>query len=229
MLENDSNIAKLAIDPDNPPPLTERSELEALNTIPDDAMDYSGIPGLPDKFSKDEACRPLHKKLFEIAAEIVQAQAASTSMATPEIVSSLRLIFQTLQEIRKSEAAGTVLTAQMMREETQIAKEALKPAAPQDSIREDRIMCLECGAAMRQLTSKHLVSHGMDQKQYRQKYGFSMRTPLAAKSLTKARSKAAKKRGLPEELQKFIEARRQAKAGAKTASKLSGPGPEGVK
>jgi hypothetical protein len=44
--------------------------------------------------------------------------------------------------------------------------------------------------------------------------GFMMRTPLAAKSLTKARSKAAKKRGLPENLQQFIEARRQGKAGA---------------
>jgi hypothetical protein len=44
-----------------------------------------------------------------------------------------------------------------------------------------------------------------------------MRTPLSAKSLTKARSKAAKKRGLPENLRKVIEARRQAKA--KVASK----------
>jgi hypothetical protein len=39
-----------------------------------------------------------------------------------------------------------------------------------------------------------------------------MRTPLAAKSLSKARSKAAKKRGLPEKLQKYMEARRQKKA-----------------
>jgi hypothetical protein len=39
-----------------------------------------------------------------------------------------------------------------------------------------------------------------------------MRTALSAKSLTKARSKAAKKRGLPENLKKVIEARRQSKA-----------------
>ena len=37
---------------------------------------------------------------------------------------------------------------------------------------------------------------------------------MSAKSLVKARSKAAKKRGLPEKLQKYIEARRQAKAKA---------------
>jgi hypothetical protein len=39
-----------------------------------------------------------------------------------------------------------------------------------------------------------------------------MKTPLSAKSLTRARSKAAKKRGLPENLKKAIEARRQQKA-----------------
>ncbi len=39
---------------------------------------------------------------------------------------------------------------------------------------------------------------------------------MAAKSVTKARSKAAKKRGMPENLKKFIEARRQAKAKAPT-------------
>jgi len=65
---------------------------------------------------------------------------------------------------------------------------------------------------MKQLTSKHLVSHGMSQKEYRKKYGFTLRTPLAAKSLTKARSKAVKRRGLPEKLKQAIEARRQAKA-----------------
>jgi len=56
----------------------------------------------------------------------------------------------------------------------------------------------------------------MSPKEYRKKYGFTMRTPLAAKSLIKARSKAAKKRGLPENLKKAIEARRQEKAKAST-------------
>ena len=64
---------------------------------------------------------------------------------------------------------------------------------------------------MIQLTVRHLSSHGMSQKEYRKKYGFTMRTPLAAKSLTKARSKSAKKRGLPENLKKAIDARRLAK------------------
>jgi hypothetical protein len=74
------------------------------------------------------------------------------------------------------------------------------------------------------LTTKHLVLHSMNPKEYRKKYGFSAKTPLSAKSLTKARSKSAKKRGLPEKLQKYIEAKRQAKA--EVAAKSSGPAAE---
>ena len=63
-----------------------------------------------------------------------------------------------------------------------------------------------------QLTGMHLVSHGMSAKEYKKKYGFSMGTSLGAKSLTKAPQQAAKKRGLPENLMKAIEAKRQSKA-----------------
>jgi len=48
-------------------------------------------------------------------------------------------------------------------------------------------------------------------------------------ALTKARSKAAKKRGLPENLKKAMEARRQAKAEARTPSETSGPGAQRVR
>ncbi len=167
--------------------------------------------------SKDPEKGPvMTKKLLEIAAQIVRTQAASTSMTTNEITSSLRMVFRTLQEMRRSEDEGTVITPQMTPEAAQVAEMASKPVAPQDSIKEDKVICLECGAEMRQLTSKHLAGHGMNQKQYRKKYGFSMRTPLSAKALTKARSKAAKKRGLPENLTKFLEARRQKIAAAIT-------------
>ncbi len=157
----------------------------------------------------------MSKKLIEIASEIVQTQVALTSMSATDIASSLREVFSTLYELQKAEARGIELPPA-----AEVAGEALteeKPVlSPQNSIQNDKVICLECGAEMRQLTSKHLVSHGMSQKEYRKKYGFSMRTPLSAKSLTKARSKAAKKRGLPENLKKAIEARKQGKTAAST-------------
>ena len=150
----------------------------------------------------------MSKKLIEIASEIVQTQVSLTPMSAAEIASSLRQVFGTLRELERAEAGGINI------ESTQPATEeaASTKLSPADSIQNDKVICLECGAEMRQLTSKHLISHGMSQKEYRKKYGFSMKTPLSAKSLTKARSKAAKKRGLPEKLKQAIEARRQASA-----------------
>jgi len=149
------------------------------------------------------------KKLIEIASEIVQTQVSRTPMSGAEITSSLREVFSTLHELQKAESGEIELP----KIQESVPAQAL---TPENSIQDDKVICLECGAEMRQLTSKHLVSHGMNQMEYRKKYGFSMRTPLAAKSLTKARSKAAKKRGLPEKLKVFIEARRQKKAAAST-------------
>ncbi|MGO9017822.1 MAG: MucR family transcriptional regulator [Syntrophobacteraceae bacterium] len=126
------------------------------------------------------------------------------------MASSVRQVFGTLHELEKAETAGIDI------ESTQPAAEevAATKLSPANSIQNDKVVCLECGAEMRQLRSKHFVSHDMSQKEYRKKYGFSMRTPLAAKSLTKVRSKEAKKRGLPEKLMQYMEARRQAKVKA---------------
>ena len=147
------------------------------------------------------------KKLIEIASEIVQIQTSKTSMTAIDITSSLRQVFGTLYELQRAESGEIVVP---VRQELPLAQ----ALTPQDSIQNDKVICLECGKEMIQLTVRHLVSHGISQKEYRKKYGFTMRTPLAAKSLTKARSKAAKKKGLPEKLIQYQEARRLNKAGA---------------
>lgn len=156
----------------------------------------------------------MSKKLIEIASEIVQTQVSLSPMSAGEIASSLRQVFSTLQEIQKSELGGVDLEgsqAGALESQETAEEKASKQLTPKNSIQENKVICLECGAEMKQLTQKHLVSHGMNQKEYKKKYGFSMRTPLAAKSLTKARSKAAKKRGLPENLKKFQEERKRLK------------------
>lgn len=153
------------------------------------------------------------KKLIEIASEIVQKQVSLTQMSAADIASSLQQVFGVLVELQKAESGEIEFPG------TQgPAPEAL---TSENSILENKVICIECGAAMKQLTSKHLVSHGMNQREYRKKHGFSMRVPLAAKSLTKSRSKAAKKRGLPENLIKAIEAKRQSKARSTTLAKPS--------
>ncbi len=148
------------------------------------------------------------RKIIEIASEIVQTQVSLASMSASEITSSLRQVFGTLLELQKAESGEIELPAQ---ETAGQLEKAAGPVTPENSIQNDKVICLECGAEMKQLTQKHLTSHGISPREYKKKYGFPMRTPLAAKSLTRARSKAAKKRGLPANLVKAIEARRQNK------------------
>ncbi|MCE5335691.1 MAG: MucR family transcriptional regulator [Desulfobacteraceae bacterium] len=164
----------------------------------------------------------MSKALVEIASEIVQAQVSLSSMSSTEIASSLRQVFSTLQELQKYEAGGLDLQQEQASQDAVSDDAAPSQLTRENSIHNDKIVCLECGAEMRQLTQKHLITHGLSPKEYKKKYGFSMRTPLAAKSLTKARSKAAKKRGLPENLIKFLETKKQTKISQEASSQTSG-------
>ena len=142
------------------------------------------------------------RKLYEIAADIVEAQATMSQMTPNALEQALSKVFVTLQRMKMAEDGGMLL-------------DEPKPEAtvdPKSSIQEDKVICLECSKEMRQLTAKHLGSHGLTIREYKTKWGFAQRQSLSAKSLSKARSKAAKKRGLPEKLLKFQEQRKQEKA-----------------
>src|SRR5208282_333583 len=91
---------------------------------------------------------PMPKKLIEIAAEIVQTQVSLTSMTATDIASSLRQVFSTLHELQKAESGEIELP--------KIQEPAPAQALiPENSIQENKAICLECRAEMRQLTTKH--------------------------------------------------------------------------
>jgi hypothetical protein len=50
MNANENTVIRRALDPKNPPPLTaeKQAELEALEAMPDDRIDYSDAPYLPN-------------------------------------------------------------------------------------------------------------------------------------------------------------------------------------
>ncbi len=149
------------------------------------------------------------RKLLEIAAEIAHAQAAVGQMTPEQIELMLIKTFSVLQKMQRAEEKGVSLDSPASAEEPTTVGAPAPGQDPKSSIQDDKIVCLECGIQMRQLTTKHLSSHGLGPRDYKKKWGFSLKQPLSAKSLTKARSKAAKKRGLPENLVKFIEEKRQ--------------------
>ena len=139
----------------------------------------------------------MSKSLVEMTTEIVQSQINTREMSNAEIKAALHDTFLTLKSLQNAETSGA-----------SIEQASAKPSmAPEKSIQKNRVICLECGEAFKMLSPKHLKSHDLTPKEYRRKYGFSMRQPLCAKSLSERRSKSGKKRGLPENLRKAIAAR----------------------
>jgi predicted transcriptional regulator len=137
------------------------------------------------------------KSLYELAAEIVAAQAAASKLSSEEINELIKQTYESLKKVKADEEGGE-------------AEEAAAPAMdPKKSIKQNSVTCLECGKKFKILTKRHLKEHGLTPKEYRTKYGFKARQPLSAKSLSAKRRKVAKEQNLG---QRLAEARKKQKA-----------------
>jgi predicted transcriptional regulator len=147
------------------------------------------------------------KTLVEMAADIIQSQCSSTSMTTEEIGLSLQNTFKTLQDLQSVEiqASQEGITDPGAKTKAGLA------LSPEKSLQKNKVICLECGQEFKMLSPKHLKSHGLTSREYRVKYGFSLRQPLCAKSLSDKRKQAGKARGLPDNLRKAIAQRKKRK------------------
>ena len=153
------------------------------------------------------------KSLTEMASEIVAAQASHAVMAADEMVAALKKTFDALKNIKTIEEGGPEADA--------------PPIEPRKSIQRNYIINLEDGKKYKQLTKRTLAKFGLTPAEYRQKWGFSARQPLAAKALSAKRRKTAKALGLGERLQKARKAKAAAaKAKAKAAKAKAKPKPK---
>lgn len=151
------------------------------------------------------------KSLVEMAADLVQSQCASKAMNTEEITLALQSTFNALQALQAGEAKQQAGISEGT------AAVVVPGMTPEKSIQKNKIVCLECGQEFKMLSPKHLRSHGLTGREYRGKWGFPLRQPLCAKSLSERRKKAGKDRGLPDNLRKAI-AKRKKNGQAKKAS-----------
>ena len=151
----------------------------------------------------------MSKTLVEMAADLVQAQCSTKSMTTDELTFALQATFKSLQSLHGDEQRQAQAGEGALLEEEKAG--AGPDISPEKSIQKNKIICLECGQEFRMLSPKHLRSHGLNGKEYRKKWGFSLRQPLCARSLSDRRKKAGKERGLPDNLRKAI-AKRTKKA-----------------
>jgi predicted transcriptional regulator len=127
------------------------------------------------------------KSLYELAAEIVAAQAGVAKLSAEELDDLIKKTYESLKSIKCNEDGA--------------AEETEAPAMdPKKSIKQGSITCLECGKKFKILTKRHLKEHGLTPKEYKAKYGFKARQPLSAKSLSAKRRKVAKEQNLGQRL-----------------------------
>ena len=143
----------------------------------------------------------MDKSLEQLTAEIIQSQISSKQMTTEEIKTALNETFQVLKSLQDAENGAVV--------DTEAVSTSSQALDPKKSIKKNKVVCLECRQEFKMLSGKHLASHSLDAKAYREKYGIPARQPLCAKALSEKRSLASKERGLPENLRKSIEARKK--------------------
>ena len=133
------------------------------------------------------------KSLYELAAEIVAAQASAAKLSAEEINALINQTYESLKNVKADEEGAP-------------AEEAAPAMKPKDSIKQNSVTCLECGKKFKILTKRHLADHDLTPKEYKAKYGFKARQPLSAKSLSAKRRKVAKEQNLG---QRLAEARKK--------------------
>lgn len=154
----------------------------------------------------------METNLLEAAVDLVKTQAGVNRMSGEDMEVALIRVYNALYRLRRAQEDGRPipLTGAASESATALA-DSPKSLDPSGSIQEDKVTCLECGAEFRQITANHLRTHQLTPREYKRKWGFPLKQALAARILTKLRSRSAKKRGLPEKLQQYHQEQREKK------------------
>lgn len=157
----------------------------------------------------------METSLLQAAVDLVKAQASVNRMSGEELEAALIRVYNALHRLRRAEEDDKPIPLTGETSEGSAGhSDGPGSADPHGSIQEERIKCLECGAEFRQITANHLRTHELTPREYKRKWGFPLKQALAAKMLTKLRSRSAKKRGLPVKLQQYLQDQREKKSAA---------------
>lgn len=68
-----------------------------------------------------------------------------------------------------------------------IERSSTSPTDWKKSIKKHSVECLVCGSVFKQMSARHLSTHDLDPRTYRQQFGIPMTQPLSAKATTAMR------------------------------------------
>ena len=85
------------------------------------------------------------------------------------------------------------------------------------SIKKHSVECLVCGAVFKQLSARHLSSHDLDPRTYRQQFGIPATQPLSAKATTAMRRQVVQQIKPWEKAPTYVKSTEQKNASSKAA------------
>jgi predicted transcriptional regulator len=120
-------------------------------------------------------------QILGLVAQIVSAHVRHTSVAADALPRLIQEIYRALVNVGQQP----------------MQTEQAAPAVPvKQSIRQDRIVCLEDGKSFSMLKRHLMTDHKLTPQQYREKWGLPRDYPMVAPNYAKTRSALAKKIGL---------------------------------
>jgi predicted transcriptional regulator len=111
------------------------------------------------------------QSLIELAKELTFALIQTGSLLPKDVQETLQQTYAMLKTLKVQEETGPA-TATPAGEPPTVAW--------RKSITRYAVTCLECGQSFKQLSIRHLRTHGLDARSYRTKYGIPQSQPLAA-------------------------------------------------
>ena len=122
-----------------------------------------------------------NEDVLGLTSQIVSAHVSHNTVAPDALPSLIQEVYRTLVNIGKQPAQAEKPT----------------PAVPvKQSVRQDRIICLEDGKSFSMLKRHLMTDHKLTPQQYREKWGLPRDYPMVAPNYAQTRSALAKKIGL---------------------------------
>jgi predicted transcriptional regulator len=134
----------------------------------------------------------------EIAKELTLALIATGNMPPEDMQETLEKSYATLTALKAQEESGGL---------TPVPASKTVPVDWRKSITKQAVTCLACGQAFKQLSFRHLGTHGLDNRSYRTKYGIPPTQPLSARATTERRRQIVQEVRPWEKKQQLLQAR----------------------
>ena len=136
--------------------------------------------------------------VVEIAKQLTLALIKTGNMPPDAMQETLQKTYDTLTALKAQEESRII---------TPEPASATSPADWRKSITRHAVTCLECAQSFKQLSLRHLATHGLDNRTYRTKYSIPQAQPLSARATTERRRQIVQEIRPWEKKQQLLQAR----------------------